>query len=393
MEKVNKVKTAIIGCGMISNIYIKNLKNLFHIIDLVAICDINPAAAEEKSKTYGIDLIMTLEEIAASKEIELVVNLTAAFAHYDVLKQMILAGKHVYTEKMMTTDLDKGFELVKLAEEKGVYFGVAPDTVLGAGIQTAKKAIESGLIGEVTSVSVNINRNQSLNAELFRFLRGEGGALPYDVGIYYVAALLCLLGPVKSIKAFGVKAKKHDAELLYTNEFGTSWQIPGNNILCGILTFENGAVGSLHFDGNSVNAIQHAFTVYGTEGILKVGDPDQFGDKVEWIRQEGGSCILPQTHGYNGQNTLDPTPFDHYGHRGIGVAEMAWAIRKGRKNRCSKEYGLHCMEVLCGMDLAADTDTVYETKSRFVMEPLKSGYYSSLFGGGMRGDAEFSLID
>ena len=391
--EVRKVKTAIVGCGMISNIYIKNLKNLFYIIDLVAVCDINPAAAKEKAETYGIERIMTLEEIAASREIELVVNLTAAFAHYDVLKQMILAGKHVYTEKMMTTDLEKGFELTALAEERGVYFGVAPDTILGAAAQTARKAIDCGLIGEITSVSVNINRNQSLNAELFRFLRGDGGALPYDVGIYYVATLLCLLGPVKAIKAVGVKAKKHEAELLYANEQGTSWQIPGNNILCGVLTFESGVVGTVHFDGNTVNATRHAFTIYGTEGILLVGDPDKFGDTVTLIRQEGGSCVLPQTHGYNGVNTLDPTPFDHYGHRGIGVAEMAWAIRKGRKNRCSKEYGLHCMEVLCGMDIAADNDTTYFTKSRFVMEPLKSGYYSTLFGGGMRGDAELSLVE
>ena len=211
---LKKVKTAVVGCGMISNIYIRNLKNLFSIIDLTALCDINPEAAEQKAKSYGVEKIMTLKEIAASKDIEMVVNLTGPGAHYDVIRMMLESGKHVFTEKVLTTDLEQGEELIRLADEKQCYLGVAPDTILGAGIQTAKKVIDSGLIGEITSCMASINRNQSLNSESFRFLREEGGALPYDVGIYYIAALLCLLGPVKSIRGFGAPAPEHRAELL-----------------------------------------------------------------------------------------------------------------------------------------------------------------------------------
>ena len=118
MEKMKKVKTAIIGCGMISNIYIKNLKNLFSIIDVVALCDRNRQAAQEKAAAYGIDQVMTMEEIERSEDIELVVNLTNPVAHYEVIKRMLLAGKHVYTEKIMTADLGQGQELMALAEEK-----------------------------------------------------------------------------------------------------------------------------------------------------------------------------------------------------------------------------------------------------------------------------------
>lgn len=391
IKKVEKVKTAIVGCGMISNIYIKNLKNLFYIIDLISVCDMNAEAAGQKAKLYGIDKIMTLEEVEKSEEIELVVNLTGPAAHYEVIKRMLLAGKHVYTEKMLATDLEKGRELMELARIKNRYLGIAPDTVLGAGLQTAKYVLGKGLIGDITSCRACVNRNQSLNGEIYRFLRGDGGALPFDVGIYYVGALLSLLGPVESLMAFGAPAERHQAQLLYCNEYGDSWQIPGSNLLCGLLRFTSGVTGTLHFDGNTVNAEQSSIVIYGTKGVLKVGDPNTFDGHVTLCLPESGECEFPFTHGYNGKNTLEPGPFDFYGHRGIGVAEMAWAIRNNRKNRCSKEYGFHCMEVLCQMEESAKTNKLFRPASRFTMEPLEPGYYSTISGG--RGDAEFSLIN
>lgn len=392
MHHYKKVKAAVVGCGMISNIYIKNLKNLFHIIELSAVCDINREAAEEKARLYGVEKILTLEEIAEDREIEIAVILTGPASHYDIIKRMLLAGKHVYTEKMLTTDLDKGFELIRIAKEENRCLAVAPDTILGAGIQTAKRIIETGMIGDITSCAARVNRNQSLNAEIYAFLRDEGGTLAYDVGIYYTAALLALIGPVKEIRALGAPAREHSAQLLFENKPGTCWTIPGNNILCGVMRFENGAVGSMHFDGNTTNPSEPELTIYGTAGMLKLGNPASFHGTVRLILPESGSCEIPMTHGYNGSNTLEPTPFDGYGHRGIGVAELAYAIRGGRQNRCSKEYGLHCMEVLCGMDIAAETGETYFPVSRFKMKGLKPGYYSTVFGED-RGDAEVSLMD
>ncbi len=392
---VRKVKTAVVGCGMISSIYIRNLSQMFSVIDLAAVSDVRREAAEARAKEFGIARAMTVDEVAADPEIELVVNLTPAFVHYDVIKRMLEAGKHVYTEKMFTTDLEKSRELVALAEEKGLFLAVAPDTVLGAGIQTAKYMIDSGMIGDVTSVQVSINRNQVLNSEFFRFLRGPGGTLPYDVGVYYVGALLALLGSVTHITAFGNPAPLHEPQVAFLNEGAEPWQIPGINTVAASLRFECGAVGSVLFDGNTVGAEQHGFTVYGTRGILKVGDPDKFGDPVTLILPENAPVQVPFTHGFDGKNYLGAaTGFDHYGHRGIGVAELAWSIRKGRPHaRLSGSYGLHCQEVLQGMDIAAETGKVYEPRSRFEMKGLKPGYYSSMFGGAMRGDAEASLMD
>lgn len=393
MNSVKKVKTAIVGCGMISNIYIKNLKHLFSIIDLAAVCDVVSEAARQKAELYDVGCVMTIDEIAQSKEIELVVNLTGPEAHYEVIKKMLLAGKNVYTEKMMTTDLDKARELVKLAEERGLYLGVAPDTVLGAGVQTAHRVLDLGLIGKATSCQVSINRNQGLNSESFRFLRGNGGALPYDVGIYYIGALIVLFGPVKSVCAYGAPAPVHTPQLLFREERQESWQIPGNNLLCGVLKFKSGVLCTVHFDGNTIAAMQHRFMIYGTDGILEIGDPEKFDGYVKLIKAETGECLIPHTHGYNGKNYLsESTPFDGYGHRGIGVADLAWAMRQNRKNRMSKEYGLHCMEILCGMDIAAKTGSVYEINADFEVEPMKPGFYSTVFGGSGRGDAECSMM-
>ena len=136
-------------------------------------------------------------------------------------------------------------------------------------------------------------------------------------------------------------------------------------------------------------------TVYGTRGILKVGDPEKFNSPTVLVMPENSETQMPFTHGYDGKNYLgEPAPFDHYGHRGIGVAEMAWAMRKGRKAaRCSKEYGLHCQEILQGIDTAAGTGKACAIESRFEMKGLKPGYYSGMFNGMMRGDAEASLMD
>lgn len=391
---VPKVKTAVIGCGMISNIYIRNLKKMFYIIDLVAVCDVFAAAAEEKAKTFGVEKVMTVEEIAQDPEIELVINLTGPGVHYQIIKQMLEAGKNVFTEKIFTTDLEQSKELVRLADEKGLYLGVAPDTVLGAGIQTAKKIIESGLIGEITSVQATINRNQLMNSEVFRVLRGAGGQLPYDLGIYYVATLLAVVGPVKEISAFGNPAPLHEPELLTVNGDLDPWQIPGSNVLTAALRFENGALGTVHFDGNTVSAEQHSITIFGTEGILKIGDPNFFGSEVKLIRGETGECVVPFTHGFDGKNRVeDPQWFDAYGHRGIGAAELAWALRTGRKQiRCSKEFGLHCQEILFGMDKSVVTGAVYKMESGFVMKGLESGHYDTVSNGFATGSAEKSLV-
>ena len=127
--------------------------------------------------------------------------LTPAPTHEGLIRQALQAGKHVYTEKTMTLSTESAGELIALAKEKGLYLGAAPDTFLGAALQTARKAIDDGLIGEITSFEACANRDLDLLAGMFSFLRMEGGGICYDFGVYYLTALVSLFGPVDSLVA------------------------------------------------------------------------------------------------------------------------------------------------------------------------------------------------
>lgn len=394
MDEMRKVGTAIVGCGMISNIYIKNFMNMFSIIDLVALCDVNREAAEEKAAQYGVPCVMTLEEILASEEIELVVNLTAPFAHYEVISQALNAGKNVFTEKMLCSDLEQGRELVRLADEKGLYLGVAPDTILCAGMQTMRKMLDAGMIGKATSCLISCNRNQPLNSEKYGFIRHAGGAFPYDVGVYSIAGILSLLGPVKCLTGIGVPSPRHQGRVISSGNYGKEWELCGNNLVSASLQFENGVVGSVHFNGQSVNDNQQVFMIYGTEGILVLSEPARFNGTVTLIRVGEGRCEIPLTHGYKGAPLYgEPSPFDWGGNRGVGAAELAWSLRLGhRPNRTSKELGLHTMEVLYGVDIASETGRVYQMTTTFDRpRALPSGYLEQEMNGAFRTDAEISL--
>lgn len=390
MAELRKVKTAIVGCGMISTIYAKNLTNLFTIIDLVAVCDVFEKAAKERAAQFGVPQVLSMDEVCASEDIELVVNLTGPAVHYDVIKQLLLAGKNVYTEKLLCIDYAQGKELVQIANEKNLYLGVAPDTFLGAGLQTARKVLDAGLIGTPTSCIAAINRNQPLNSEFFRYIRNTGGSFPYDVGVYYLVALLSLLGPVSKVAGFTKEAPTHQGEFVYAGNYGQSWDMIGSNLQAASLQFANGVLGNLHFNGLSIDDEQPHVAIYGTEGILYLGDCNCFNTEVKLLRAGGGCAVMPFTHGYQGTPLYgEQTPFDWGGHRGIGVAEMAWSMRLGRKNRASKELGIHTLELLIGLDKASEENQVYQMETTFEKPAaLPTGYLCEQLGGFIRADAE-----
>lgn len=190
---MRKMKTAVIGCGMISHVYLNNMCTLFDILDVCAVCDLNEEAARKAAEKYGIPKVMTTAEVAADPEIELVINLTGPSAHYPISKQMLLAGKHVYSEKPLAASFEQAVELKKIAEDKGLRLGCSPDTILGSGIQTARTLIDEGRIGTITSCIISIHKNQLKNAKVFTVLKGEHGTLPYDIGVYYMQTLNTLI--------------------------------------------------------------------------------------------------------------------------------------------------------------------------------------------------------
>lgn len=334
------MKIGVIGSGAISDIYLTNMINVFDNIDVECIASMDREQAKEKAKQHGIRSC-TPEELLKDPQVEMVVNLTPVGAHYQVVRDSLMAGKHVYTEKTMTDDLAKAAELVKLADEKGLYLGSAPDTFLGSGLQTARRAVDNGLIGDVHSFVISCNRKNDILLSAISFLRQPGCGILYDYGVYYVTALVSILGPVSRVAGvIGKPYPTHVNILTVSPEYGKIMDTPNESQVSAILQLENGITGTMHIDADN-NILDTAFfAIYGTKGILYLTDPNQFGGSVKYL-----------TDDMNPTKKVDPVELWSYtqyseNFRGIGPSELANAIREGRECRPSKEMAYHVLEVL-----------------------------------------------
>ena len=380
---MKKIRTAVVGCGAISDIYLKNLKTRFSIIELVGCYDRHPERREAAAEKYGIRA-MTMEEILADESIELVVNLTSPRSHYEIIRQLLEGGKNVYTEKVLSIELAEAEELVKLADEKGLYLGAAPDTFLGCAIQTARLAVERGMIGKVTSCVAQNGRDYNMMGQLVPFIPQQGGGMGFDVGIYYITALISILGPVKAVNGF---LKFADAPRSYempgSANFGREYSVESETILAGTLLFESGAIGSVQFNSECIFPEQPVVMLCGTEGILYLADPNNFGGTV-YYRAKGSDerIALPPSFGYD-ENS-----------RGLGVAEMAWSMAAGRKPRANKEMAYHALEILHGIASSSAGGMNYQLKSSFEKAPqLKPGFFPAyLAKDNLSVDPESALV-
>lgn len=393
MKRIEPVKTAVLGCGNISEVYLHNLCSLFYAVQPVAVYDLSSEAAQKRARQFGLRQASSLEELLSDPEIEMVVNLTGPSAHYETTRQCLLAGKHCYCEKVLCLTVEQGRELMQLAQEKNLYLGAAPDTFLGAGLQTARKVLDAGLIGRVTSAVACVNRDHLLNSELYGFIRRAGGGFGLDYGIYYITALLALLGEVCSVSGMAAKPPVHQGQLFYAGNLGESWQMADSCLLAGTLQFACGAIGSVHFNGQTIHEEQQVLTLYGTEGILQLGDPNRFDGSVTLIRSGEAPCKLPFTHGYSGAPVYSSSGVivEAHGHRGIGACEMAWAMRQNRRERASREMAVHALEVLRGIEWSGANGQTYRMTTHMQRPaPLASNYLCT-GRKGERLDAEASL--
>jgi predicted dehydrogenase len=341
---MTKMKIGIIGTGNISGIYLKAPQTL-DVLDIVACADIDRERAKEKAEEYGIPKACSVDELLADSEIELVINLTIPGAHAEICKMVLEAGKHVYVEKPLSITLEDGQELVKLAKEKGLRIGCAPDTFLGGGLQTCRKLIDDGWIGDPIAATAFMMGNGPEgwhpNPDFFY---QKGGGPMFDMGPYYISALVNLIGPIKRVTG-SAKASFEERTILSKPKYKEKIKVEIPTHIAGVLDFDNGAIATLitSFDikgGSSLPKIE----IYGTAGTLLVPDPNTFGgplcikryDQSEWTE-------IPLTHGF-AENS-----------RGIGVADMAYAILNKRKHRASAELALHVLEVIHSIHVASDS--------------------------------------
>ncbi|MCR4952363.1 MAG: Gfo/Idh/MocA family oxidoreductase [Solobacterium sp.] len=360
---MKKTIVGVIGSGAISGIYLTNMTSRFANLTVKGIASRNFENAKKKAEEFGIRAYRSTEELLADNDIELVVVLVPVGAHYELIRQALLAGKNVYTEKTITETAAQAEELCRIAEEKGLYLGSAPDTFLGTGFQTARKAVDDGMIGEIHSFSISITRKNDFLTAMFPFLRMSGAGALRDYLVYYLTALVSILGPVKKVYAV-LKAPypKRKNEVPETNGYGEFIDTPNEAVIAAAVELQNGIAGTIHEDNESVAFDRADFVLCGRDGILKLGNPNHFGDPVELQKSDGWHRSEPVV--------LDPVGSYSDNSRGIGPAELADAMQNGRKNRTDKYMALHVLKVIEAMEKSAAEGIAVEIDSAFEQPAL-----------------------
>lgn len=355
------VKVGVVGCGTISGIYLKNSK-LFESFDVVACADILPERAAARAEEHGVPKSCPVEELLDDPTVELVLNLTIPAVHAEVSQAALAAGKSVYSEKPLAVTRADGRRLLDLAAERGLRIGCAPDTFLGGGLQTCRKLIDDGWIGEPIAATAFFASHgpEGWHPDPDFYYQPGAGPL-FDMGPYYLTALIHLLGPVRRVAA---AARVSFPERLITSQpkYGTTITVNTPTHVTGVLEFASGVIGTAvtSFDiwANNLPRIE----IYGSQGTLSVPDPNTFRGPVR-IRRAGATewSDLPLTHGYT-ENS-----------RGLGVADLAYALRSGRPHRASGALAYHvldCMQAFLDSASAAQHVTLESTCERPAPLPL-----------------------
>ncbi len=330
----------IVGCGMISGAYFKAASR-FRNIQVVACCDTLLERAEEKATEFNCKAV-SYQELLNDPAVEIVLNLTPPAAHCQVLTDALNAGKHAYTEKPFGVDDAEVRAVCQLAKERNLRLGCAPDTFLGGGLQTARKALDDNWIGKVLSGTAIVQGRGPEKWGHAPFFYDKGAGPMLDLGPYYITALVSLLGAAKSVTA--VTTRGSDFRTFgdsiapqYQDKYQPFDKYPVNvdTHQTGIIEFENGAVITVIASFDVHRHTHSPIELYGDQGSLLIPDPNTFGGEVKVFRP-----------GMDGFQNL-PLPFIYQENsRSIGIADMAKAITDNRPHRASAELARHVIEIM-----------------------------------------------
>ncbi|MYD11635.1 MAG: Gfo/Idh/MocA family oxidoreductase [Chloroflexi bacterium] len=336
---MQRLNVGLIGVGNIAPAYIRGCAP-YDVIKIVACADILADRAAAFAAEHGI-AACRVDELLARADIDIVVNLTIPAAHAEISQRIISAGKHAYSEKPLAIDRGDGEGLVQAAAAAGLRLGCAPDTFLGGGLQTARKAIDDGLIGAPVAATAFFMAHgpEAWHPNPGIFYQKGAGPL-FDMGPYYLTALVNLMGPVARVAA---SARMTFAERVATSEalMGQRLPVEVNTHIAGTLEFASGAIASVitSFDvwGHHLPWIE----VHGEDGSLSVPDPNNFDGVVRAVRGGAGDWAdVPKAHSTSVG-------------RGAGVADMAYAIQSGRPHRANGELAFHVLDIMLSLEESA----------------------------------------
>lgn len=358
------LNVGIIGCGAIVAQYLKTLPSLPS-VNLRAVADLDFSRAEAVAASQDGVRALTVEQLLADPGIDTVLNLTIPAAHAEVAKRAIAAGKNVYGEKPLAANTSEAWSVLALAEDAGVRVGCAPDTVLGTGIQTARHAIDDGLIGRPISATATMvtpgHERWHPNPD-FYYVPGGGPLL--DMGPYYVTALVTLLGPVTSVIGAASHTRK-ERTIGGGPRAGETVPVSIDTHVTGVLVHESGALSTLVMSFDAVQTRASNIEIHGERASLTVPDPNYFDGEVsicDLAHRETGWETLPSSAGYIGAG------------RGYGLADMALTA-PGEQHRANGELAYHVLDVMESLLKSAASGSsvlVHSTAKRPKEVPLTS---------------------
>lgn len=367
-----KLGVGVIGAGVISHAYLRTICNAPE-LDLVAVSSLGMASAEAQAQRYGC-AAKTTDELLADPAIDLVVNLAPPAAHYDLGCSVLNADKHLYTEKPFATSLEDARSLMALALERGLKLGAAPDTFLGPAHQEARRLVDSGVIGRIVGgAAVMASAGMEHWHPNPAFFYSKGGGPLLDIGPYMVTLLVNLLGRVAAVEALGTKPK--DIRTIRSRQRnGQTIHVDVPTTVNGALLFESGANISLTLSWDVIAHRRAAIELYGEEGTMILPTPNGFDGDIEINSGTGWSTVYrappppvaaisdlpaaieamekgtdPMTGGSLGPKS--PPLFGDL--RGLGVVDLALAVREGREPHASAKTAMHVLDVLLGLEASA----------------------------------------
>ena len=350
MSQVEPVRIGLIGCGVISNAYL-TISKRFPILKFVACADLLPEASKRTEEKYGIPAV-TPEELLARDDIEVVLNLTIPDAHGKLNLTALENGKHAFCEKPFGLDVNEGALVLQRAKELNLRVGCAPDTFLGGGHQTVRHAIDQGAIGDPlagTAFMMGHGHESWHPAPEFYYKRG-GGPL-FDMGPYYITALVNALGPVRRVAA--ITSKGFEQRTITSKpKNGEKIEVEVDTHTAGTLEFHNGAVVTVVMSFDVWHHSNRNIEIHGSHKSISCPDPNGFGGKVA----------------LNGANrTWDSVELTHANHensRSIGLADMCVGIRTGREHRANGELAFHVLEIMDAFGKSSDSGQHIEISSK-----------------------------
>jgi predicted dehydrogenase len=345
---MEKIGIGIVGLGNISGAYLKAMAG-FPILDIRALADLKPAAAEARADEFGLKAV-PLDEIYADPSVEIILNLTVPRAHVEVGLRAIAAGKHVYSEKPLGIVFAEGRTLLAAARARGLRVGSAPDTFLGGSHQTSRRLVDEGVIGQpVGGTAYFMCPGHERWHPDPAFYYEEGGGPMLDMGPYYITDLVNLFGPVARVSGFATTPRPTRT---ITSKEGNGEVIPVHvpTHVSGMLMFRNGATVQITMSFDVAGHRHVPIEIYGTEGTLVVPDPNRFDGQIELLRKGGEWAKVETDMPYAGDSN----------YRSIGLADMAHAIRAKRPHRASGDLALHALEVMEAFGKSSESGSAVE---------------------------------